>query len=100
MNIPFVGRVKQQTPCTIEIEHSEASLHAHVELDGDIALRPGDRVRVHGEPIRIAFGQTMVLRRDATVERAGWLERQWTRLAARFELSELYEVSFSPGRLH
>ena len=37
--------------------------------------------------------------REATVERAGWLERQWTRLCARFELSELYEVSFTPGRL-
>ncbi len=100
MNIPFITRLRRETPCTIEIEHSETSLHAHVELDGDIALRPGDRVRVHGEPIRIAFGQTLVLRRDATVERARWLERQWTRLAARFELSELYEVSFTPGRLH
>ncbi len=99
MNIPFVTRLKQQTPCTIEIEHSESSLHAHVALDGDIALRPGDRVRVHGEPIRVAFGQILVLRRDATVERAGWLERQWTRLASRFELSELYEVSFTPRRL-
>jgi hypothetical protein len=97
--IPFLVRETHTTPCTIEIEHSERSLHAHVELDGAIALRPGDRVRVHGDPIRVRFGQSLVLRREATVERAGWLERQWTRLAARFELSELYEVSFTPGRL-
>jgi hypothetical protein len=97
--IPFIIRRTQQLPCTIEIEHTERSLHAHVELDGDIALQPGDRVRVHGDPIKVKFGQTLVLRRDATVERAGWLERQWTRLSARFELSELYEVSFTPGRL-
>ncbi len=95
----FLGRRTEQTPCTIEIEHTERSLHAHVELDGAIALRPGDRVRVHGEAIRVVFGERLVLRRDATVERAGWLERQWTRLAARFELLDLYEVSFTPGRL-
>ena len=86
------------TPCTIEIEHTEKSLHAHVALDGEPELQPGDRVRVHGDPIRVRFGDKLTLHRQATVERAGWLERQWTRFAARFELSELYEVSFTPGR--
>lgn len=97
--IPFLIRHSQDIPCTIEIEHTERSLHAHVELEGEMALQPGDRVRVHGEPIRVRFGDRMTLHRNATVERAGWLERQWTRLKARFELSELYEVSFTPGRL-
>jgi hypothetical protein len=97
--IPFLIRRTQDTPCTIEIEHTERSLHAHVELQDELALQPGDRVRVHGAPIKVRFGDKMTLHRDATVERAGWLERQWTRFAARFELSELYEVSFTPGRL-
>jgi hypothetical protein len=97
--VPFVIRRRLDTPCTIDIEHTERSLHAHVALDGDLALQPGDRVRVHGEPIRVRFGEKLTLHRNATVERAGWLERQWTRFAARFELSELYEVSFTPGRL-
>ena len=35
---------------------------------------------------------------EATIERAGWLERQWTRLAGRSYLQELFDVSFSPGR--
>ena len=96
--IPIFSRRRQDTPCTIEIEHSERSLHAHVELDGGLALGPGDRVRVHGAPIRVRFGETLILRREATVERAGWLERQWTKFTARFALSELYEVSFTPGR--
>jgi hypothetical protein len=95
--IPFLVRRSMVTPCTIEIEHTERSLHAHVELDGAPALQPGDRVRVHGDPIRVRFGDRMTLRRDATVERAGWTERQWTKLCARFELAELYEVSFTPG---
>jgi len=99
ITIPFLIRSRQLTPCTIEIEHSETSLHAHVDLKSDIVLRPGDRVRVHGAPIRVMFGEKLTLHRDATVERAGWLERQWTRIAARFELSELYEVSFTAGRL-
>jgi hypothetical protein len=97
--IPFLVRPRESMACTIDIEHTESSLHAHVELDGDVALMPGDRVRVHGAPIRIVFGQRMVLRRDVTVERAGWLEREWTKFAAGFGLSELYEVSFTPGRL-
>ncbi len=96
--VPFLVRRSLVTPCTIEIEHTERSLHDHVALDGEPELRPGDRVRVHGDPIRVRFGDVLTLRREATVERAGWLERQWTRLCARFELTELYEVSFTPGR--
>ncbi len=95
----FLAQRTQQTGCTIDIEHTERSLHAHVELDGAIPLRPGDRVRVHGAPIRVKFGERLVLRRQATVERAGWLGRHWTKLLARFELAELYEVGFSAGRL-
>ncbi len=97
--IPFLIRRREHTPCTIEIEHSERSLHAHVELAGSRALQPGDRVRVHGAPIRVRFGDKLTLQRHATVERAGWLERQWTRLAGRLELGALYDVSFTPGRL-
>lgn len=87
------------TPCRIEIEQSADHFHAHVELAGDIAIRPGDRVQVHGAPVQIAFGQRVVFDRQATVERAGILRRLWTRFTANFELRELYEVSFTPGRL-
>lgn len=99
IQLPPLGRARETMLCTIDIEHTESSLHAHVELDGDVAIGPGDRVRVHGAPIRIAFGQKMVLRRSATVERAGWIAREWTKFTAGFGLTELYEVSFTPGRL-
>jgi hypothetical protein len=99
ITIPFLVRARRVTPCTIEIEHTETSLHAHIDLDDPCPIRPGDRVRVHGAPIRVKFGDKLVLRRDATVERAGWLERQWTRIAGRLALAELYEVSFTQGRL-
>lgn len=88
----------EDTMCTIEIEHSEESLHAHVELDGAPVLSPGDRVRVHGAPIHVTFGDRLRLRRPATITRASRLERAWTRLIARLELTELFEVSFTPRR--
>lgn len=86
------------TGCTIEVEHTPEHLHAHVALDGDLAIAPGDKVRVHGAAIRVPFGERLVERRTATVTRATLLGRAWTRARARFELTELYELSFSPGR--
>ena len=85
-------------PCTIEIAQTHDHFHAHLILDGDIAIGPGDQVQLHGAPIRIAFGQTLVERRWATVVRAGMWRRIWTRLTARFAFQELYEVSFTPAR--
>ncbi len=99
MKAPWLTR-RDETACTIRIEHSEDNLHAHVELDGDAHLEPGDAVHVHGAAIEVAFGQRLTLRRPVTIVRAGWFARHWTRLRARFELSELYELSFTPRRLH
>lgn len=87
------------TPCRIEVEQSAEHFHAHVELDGEVEIEPGDRVRVHGDPIIVAFGESVVLHRSATVRRAGALRRAWTRFASQFEMAELYEVSFTPGKL-
>jgi hypothetical protein len=84
--------------CTIEIENTFESLHAHVDLDGKVAMQPGDEVLVHGDDVRVPYGEKVVLRRLATVTRANWLDRAWTRLLARLEFTELYEVSFSSGR--
>lgn len=91
-------RTSFDVPCTIEIENTFDSLHAHVELDGNIAIEAGDEVLVHGNAIRVAYGQKISLRRQATVTRASGLDRLLTKIAARFELTELYEVSFSSGR--
>lgn len=87
------------TACRIEVEHSDAHLHAHVELADGIAMHPGDKVRVHGEPISVDFGERCVFDRIATVERASLIERLWTKVSGHFELSELYEVSFTSRRI-
>lgn len=86
-------------PCRIAIEQSDEHFHAHVELEGDVPIYPGDSVQVHGDPIRICFGESALFERVATVTRANALMRMWVRCKAYFALSELYEVSFSPGSL-
>lgn len=88
-----------ETPCTITVEQSSEHFHAHVELADDVVIEPGDKVRVHGAPIQIPFGTRQVFERRATVTRAGPVERALIRLAAYFDLKELYEVSFNAGRI-
>lgn len=95
----MIGRRTFDTPCRVEIEHSEEFLCAHVELADGVVAEPGDRVRVHGGGFDVPFGERRVFERTATVARAGPLERLWTRFAGHFELAELYEVSFSPGSI-
>lgn len=93
----IVPRQRLNVPCTIEIENTFESLHAHVELDGGLQINPGDEVTVHGEPVRVPYGHKVTLRRDATVTRASFIDRAVTRALARLEFTELYEVSFSSG---
>lgn len=93
--MPFLRARQITVPCTVEVEHTFHSLEAHVTLDGGLAIRPGDEVTVHGEPIRVPYGERGTFRRDATVTLAGPLERLWTRLTGDAEFMELCEFSFS-----
>lgn len=86
-------------PCTIIVNHTWESLEAHVELDGGVQPDVGDRITVHGAPLTVPFGQSIRIRREATLRRSGALEKLWIRLKAFFELTELYEVNFTSGRL-
>ncbi len=84
-----------ETGCTIAVAHTADELHAHVELDGDLIILPGDRVIVHGAPVTLPFGGELNLRRRATVTRAGALERAWTRLRSQLDITDLYEITFT-----
>ena len=86
-------------PCVITVEQSSMHFHAHVELPDSVLVEPGDKVRVHGAPISIPFGSKEVFERTATVTRAGPVMRLLTKVAAYFDLAELYEVSFNAGRI-
>lgn len=94
-----VSAKRFETLCTITIEQSPEHFHAHVELPEEVVMEPGDKVRVHGDPISIPFGSREVFERTATVTRAGPLKRALIKAAAYFDLAELYEVSFNAGRI-
>jgi len=99
MNMAWMGTRKSfDVPCTVEIEQTSETLHAHVLLDGDVQIRPGDEVLVHDAPSGVAFGERLVVRRTATVVRGSALDRLRARIEGYLELTELYEVSFSDGR--
>ena len=85
--------------CLIEINHTPERFGAHVHLDGDPVIAPGDRVRVYGDPIEVVPGRDMEVRRRARIERATALGRAWTRVRGQFEIAELFEVSFTTGKL-
>jgi len=91
----LLGRTSFETPCRVEVELSDEYCRANVVLANDYEIGPGDRVRVHGAPIHVGFGERRVEERIATVERASTVERLWTKFAGHFEMAELYEVSFS-----
>ncbi len=91
------SRHREVVGCTIKVQNTWEALHAHVELDGDLKIQPGDEVIVHGEPVVVPYGESRELRREATVVRAGAIERTWTRLTGDLEFMELCEFSFSSG---
>ena len=95
----WLRRTRFETPCRIELEHSDVNLCAHVELDQGVIVGPGDKVCIHGAPISIEYGERRVIERMATVERASAIGRLWTRFAGHLEMSELYDVSFSHGAM-
>jgi hypothetical protein len=82
-----------QVPCTIHIEHTAESLHAHAIPEG-VDIQPGDQVLIHGAPSRVNFGESVSLQCTATIIRATILKRFWTQLTGLLEFSALYEVGF------
>ncbi len=89
------SRVIETAPCTVEVSHTFESLHAHVRFDNGAIIHPGDEVLVHGEPIVAAYGEILKENRMATIKRAFFLERVWTRIIGSLEFMEICEFSFS-----
>lgn len=94
----LIERHEYDVDCMIDVECTIDSFHAHVELADGSEIQPGDQVLVHGDPIAVPYGERRRFRRRATVTRSTWLEQQWTRLTAHFELTELYDLSFTGRR--
>jgi hypothetical protein len=98
MSDHWFARRAIDVPCVVEIADTDEAFHAHVMLQG-CEVNAGDSVLVHEAPMRVEPGTRMTFIRRATVFRAAWFDRLWTRLTSRFELTLLYEVSFTPQRI-
>jgi hypothetical protein len=96
---PFATKVSEHVMCTVNVVNTFEQLSAHVVLDGDVKIQPGDEVLVLGQEIRVPYGETHTERREATIKRATWLERKWTELTGDMEYMELLEFSFSEEKL-
>tara|TARA_A100001011_G_C14159241_1_gene777498 strand:- start:662 stop:958 length:297 start_codon:yes stop_codon:yes gene_type:complete len=91
----FFNRSIEIAPCTVEVSHTFESLHAHVRFNNGAVVHPGDEVLVHGEPIQASYGEILIEERTATIRRAFFFERAWTRLIGSLEFMEICEFSFS-----
>mgnify|MGYP006296342419 CR=1 FL=1 len=93
--INLLKKDRIRVPCTVEVSHKFESLHAHVRFNDGSVVHPGDSVVVHGAPVMAPYGEVVTEDREATITRATWLERAWTRLTGDIEFMELCEFSFS-----
>lgn len=89
----MIFRKRIEVPCTVEIENTFDSLHAHVDLHG-VKVAPGDEVIVHGAPTIVPYGERQVFERRATVVRATIFDRFLAKAEGYRELTDLYEVGF------
>ncbi len=87
------SRISIPIYCTIDIEQTGRSFHAHAIPVG-VDLRPGDVVQLHDAPASVAFGESVSGTCQATVLRASAMTRLWTRATSLFSLTDLYEVGF------
>ncbi len=82
-----------EVDCTVDLEQTNDSLHAWVDLDG-YDVGPGDEVLVIDAPTDVPFGERQIHRRKAVVIPASAWERFKAKLQGYRELTELYEVGF------
>lgn len=89
----FAWRRTVRVPCAIDLEATQQHFHAHVELQG-IDPNEGDAVLVHNAPDHIARDEVRRYDSHATVARASWPRRMWTRVVGRTHITDLYDVGF------
>jgi hypothetical protein len=87
----------KQVNYALEMSNTWDDLYAHVSLD-NVDIGPGDEVQLHNVPVDLPFGQKKYVVGRATYLKANPLTKWWTKMMARFEITMLYEVSFSTTR--
>lgn len=98
MTTRILARRSIPTTCTVTVRHTDETLEAHVELDDGLLPSVGDKITVFGSPVHVEYGSTIEIKRDARLVRGSALDKFWLKLRSLFDVTELYEVSFSPRR--
>lgn len=88
----------EEMAAAVVVARTNEHFFAHTVYSDPKGFEPGDCVRVMGPEIQADHGDEFIVRRRATVKRAGPIRRFWVKLIAVLEITGLYEVSFSGRR--
>lgn len=89
--------MKQIVNYELEMANTWDDLYAHVHLPG-VDVGTGDSVLIQNAPTSLPWGQRRRVEGLAIYQKASSLKKLWIRLIGRFEITMLYEVSFSSTR--
>jgi len=89
--------MSKQVNYSLDMSNTWEDLYAHVELEG-VDIGPGDAIQLHQVPFDLPYGQKRRVNGKATYFKASSLKRWFIRTFSRFEITMLYEVSFSSTR--
>jgi hypothetical protein len=89
--------MKKIVPYELDLANTWEDLYAHVHLE-NVDIGPGDSVLIQQAPTQLAWGEKYSVKGDAVYTKASIWQKIWTRFFSRFEITMLYEVSFSATR--
>jgi hypothetical protein len=89
--------MSKQVNYSLEMANTWEDLYAHVELEG-VDIGPGDAVKLHQVPYDLPYGQVRHVSGKASYFKASAFKRWFITTFSRFEITMLYEVSFSSTR--
>jgi len=86
---------EQDIGCRVVVTRTNEHFYAHTVYHGNPDFQAGDSVTMGGDDIHAQTGASFLVRRRASIQRAGWLRRQLTKILSVLEITGLYEVSFT-----
>ncbi len=89
--------MSKQVNYSLDMSNTWEDLYAHVDLE-DVDIGPGDSVKLHQVPVDLPYGQKRQVKGKASYFKASALKRWFITTFSRFEITMLYEVSFSSTR--
>jgi hypothetical protein len=87
----------KQVNYSLDMANTWDDLYAHVELEG-VDIGPGDAVKLHNAPVNLPYGQKRQFTGKASYFKASSFKKWFITTFSRFEITMLYEVSFSSTR--